>query len=158
MPDIEKVTTCASPSLAHELSPAPATGTTRGFTADDHNYLQAQVDELTGVLVGHGYLGGAETPAEAVREMAADAAEAQRAREVLFADDVLEEEYDIAEALREATDLAAEHQQAFDLLCQHDVMTGAEPLPEAVQTLLSTAAEAEQARELLLDDGRMQND
>ena len=95
MSDIEKVTG-ASPSLAHESGPAPVAGTVRGFTADDHTYLQAQVDEITGVLVGRGYLDIAQTPAEAVREVAADAAEAQRAREVLFADEVLEEEHDIA--------------------------------------------------------------
>jgi hypothetical protein len=157
MSDIEKVTG-ASPSLAHEPGPAPVAGTARGFTADDHTYLEAQVDEITGVLVGRGYLDIAQTPAEAVREMAADAAEARRAREVLFADEVLEEEYDIAEALREATDLAAEHQQTVELLCHHDIMTGGEPLPEAVQILLSTVAETERARELLLDDGRMQDD
>ncbi len=77
---------------------------------------------------------------------------------MLFADEVLEEECDIAEALREATDLAAEHQGIVELLCAHDATTGGEPLPEAVKTLLSSAAEAEQARELLLDDGRMQDD
>jgi hypothetical protein len=77
---------------------------------------------------------------------------------VLFADDVLDEEYDLAGALREATHLAAEHQQIFELLCEHDVTTGGEPLLEAVEFLLFTAAEAERARELLLNDGRMQDD
>jgi hypothetical protein len=153
MSDIEKVT-CASPSLAHEPSPAPAAGSACGITADDYSFLEKQVDQITDVLHDHGYLDDAQTPAEAVREMAADAAEAQRAREVLYADDVLDEEYDLAQALREATHLAAEHQQILELLCQHDITTGGEPLPEAVKTLLSTAAEAEQACELLLDDGR----
>ena len=91
MPHTEKVTG-ASPSLAYEPSPAPAAGTAGGITADDYAFLDKQLDELSDVLQDHGYLDDAQTPAEAVREMAADAAEARRAREVLFADEVLDEE------------------------------------------------------------------
>ncbi|MGY1714345.1 hypothetical protein ACI78R_07795 [Geodermatophilus sp. SYSU D01106] len=120
--------------------------------------LQANLDEIADVLVEHGYLDDALTPADAMREMAADAAEAQRAREVLFGDEVLDEQYDIAVALQEAIDVAAEHQQMVDLLGEYQVGFGGEPILEVVETLVSTAAEVERVHELLLDDGRMQDD
>ncbi|MGY1696789.1 hypothetical protein ACI780_17975 [Geodermatophilus sp. SYSU D00814] len=90
--------------------------------------------------------------------MAADAAEAQRAREVLFGDEVLEEQYDVAAAVQEAIDGAAEHQQIVDLLCEREVVLGGEPLIGVVETVLAAAAEVERARELLCHDCRMRND
>ncbi len=157
MPDTEKAH-CAPGVLPEETTPAGVICSAhRTTTHDTCAYLEEQVDEITGVLVDHGYLGGAESLTEAVQEMAADAAEAQRARGVLVGDNVLEEQYDVAAALQEAIDMAADHHQLVDLLCEHEVMQGGEPIVEVVESPLATAAELERARELLLDDGRMQN-
>ncbi len=158
MPDTEKAH-CAPGVLPEETTPAGVICSAhRTTTHDTCAYLEEQVDEITGVLVDHGYLGGAESLTEAVQEMAADAAEAQRARGVLVGDNVLEEQYDVAAALQEAIDMAAEYRRSFDLLCEHEVVRSGEPIVEVVESLLATAAEIERARELLHDDGRMQND